>query len=244
MRASIVVFLLLLGLPTAAEVLSFKPGERSVTVKGELTADQTREYIFHGQAGQRFDFQANASRGEHLVVHIRDAAKRDVFTNFQSGTLEGRGVLPVSGDYTMFLALRRAEAQREGHLRYGLTLTLHPQDQVVALQGGGQYFVNDEQGVRAVQGVSVKLAGDHQAEIYVSFGEQDGFVIHATWKEHLDESALLQVQSAFGQPATGRGVVLLDDDSDDDGKPAMVFLTFESPSQGSFHLLEYGRPSK
>ena len=238
MRA-VLLCLLLLTTPTLAETISFKPGEISASVKGSLVADATKEYIFHGQAGQKLEFMASSERGQWLVIRVRSKDKADVFYNFESGHLKGTAILPSDGDYTVYLALRRAEAQREGRVDYALTLTLHPKPTAVAIERGrGEYFVNDEMGRRPLSGVSVGLGSGGDVVVEISLGE-DGFTVKGTWRAQTDEALLLDLTEAFGQKVRGRGILLLDDEVSDKGDPTHIFLQFDAPEQKTHHTLFY-----
>jgi hypothetical protein len=241
-RNFVLFALLLLTVDVAARTIAFKPGEISATVKGELVADQTREYIFQGQAGQSFELSTLSDRGQHLIVHVRDKDKNDVFNNFDSGQLKTSGVLPVTGDYTVYLGLRRPEVQREGRVNYLLTLTLHPLPTLAAIEGGrGFYFVSDGSGQRTVQGVAVGLGNDNTVEIRLSL-DGDGLIIKGTWKPQTDEGAVLRLTEAFGQKIQGEGIVLFDDEFNDQGKPTHILLRFEAPEQKTQHTLFFEKP--
>lgn len=244
MKARILALFLFLGLTVAglAEPISFAPGEISASVKGVLVADQTKEFTFRGSAGQRFDFAVRSERGEWLVVHVRDADKNNIFSNFDSGVLHGKGVLPADGDYSVYFSLRRPEVQREGRVDYLLTLTLHPKAGVLAIENGvGSYQVNDDGGSRTIQGATVALGGAGDAEITIDL-DGDGFVLHGRWKELSDETAVIEISEAFGKKAQGRGVVVYDDEIREDGLPTHLFLRFDVPDQETHHDLVFGRP--
>lgn len=239
MRPLIASLLYLLCTTTVcAEVIAFKPGEISSTVKGRLIAEQTREYVFHGRKGQRFDIAASSDRGQWLIMHVRDEDKHDVFNNFDSDRLSTKGVLPKDGDYTVFLALRRAEAQREGELDYVLTVTLHPEAAPIAIEKGrGEYFVSDGAGTRAVRGVAVGLGSGGDAQVTISL-DGDGLDLKGHWQAQNDEAILIDITEAFGQRATGQAMVLLDDELVDEGEPTHILLRFDS-EQGTHHTLYY-----
>jgi hypothetical protein len=233
--------LLLLALPSLAESLSFKPGEVTTTVKGMLVADQTKEYSFAGKAGQQFELVTRSERGQWLLLTVRDKNRKELFNNFNSGELRARGVLPEDGDYTVHLALRRAEVQREGRAPYQLTLTLHTLPELLPMAGGeGEYVSPVHSGGRPIKRLSVGLSQGDQLQLKVELSDGETFLLAGRWKRHTDEAALLQLSEAFGQPARGQGVLLFDDEIVEDGKPLYLMLQFQREGQGGLHGLTFG----
>lgn len=237
------VFCLLLSLSAFADVLSFQPGEVSTAVKGVLVADQTRTYTFSGKAGQPFELALRSDHGPWLLVHVRDPNGRDVFNNYKSGELRARGVLPQDGDYTVQLALRRAELQRERRTPYQLTLTVHALPDMVPIEDGeGELFVTDGSGSRQVEQVLIGLGEGGDVQVTMVFAEGDNLVVKGTWRGQTDEAALLRLTEVAGQPARGRGLVLFADEIADDGPPTHVMLRFDAlGNEGAHYTLFYGR---
>lgn len=231
---------ILLAGSALAETISFSPGQISASVKGVLVADQTREYIFRGQAGRQFEIEARSDRGQWLVVDVRDKHGRQVFNNFESGELSGRGLLPSDGDYTVDVSLRRPEVQREGRVDYLLTLTIHPEPAPLPIsKGRGEYFVSDGAGTRPVSSVAIGLGTSGEARVDVSL-DGDGFMVKGRWKEQTDEGVLIEVTEAFGKAARGQGLVVFDDELVDKGKPTHIVLRFDVPEQSTHHTLFFG----
>lgn len=222
----------------AAESISFKPGELSTSVKGRLVADQTKQYTFRGEAGQLFELATNSDRGQWLLVRVWDEQNRDILNNFESGELHLTAELPRDGNYTIYLALRRPEVQREGRLDYLMTLTLHPLPEMLVIEGEGDYFVSDGAGTRQVQSVSVGLGQAGDARVRVNLAG-DSFTIRGRWEipSDVDEVAALELTEAFGQKVRGQAMIVFSDDIDDQGRPLQIVLRFDALEAGTHHSL-------
>lgn len=243
LRCLLFVALLFFGVTVAqAETLSFTPNERSISVRGSLMSERTKTYVFAAEAGQYLEMATTSRRGEYLFLRLRDPQGNEVFSNHTTGRLNWEGLLPSSGEYTLFVGLRRANSMRELRVDYLTTVTLHPLPSLQAIASGtGTYWSGEDGSEQPLEQVEIALNNNGGFEVAVRLpnGVQ---TLKGLWKRQLEDAALLEISECDGQPAKGQGLVFFDDEIYDEGRPTHLQLRWNTGDPSQHFDLFFGQP--
>lgn len=106
--------------PIRTETIAFKPGEAGATIKGQITGDETIDYVLHAQRGQSMVVNLEASNRSAYFNVTAPGADSALFVGSTSGN-RYEGTLPATGRYTVRLYLMRNAARRGETATYTLS---------------------------------------------------------------------------------------------------------------------------
>jgi hypothetical protein len=107
------------AITTGVERIEFPAGSTSTTVRGQLNASESHQYLLHAQAGQSMNINTTFSEG--MAILAVWGADGDVLQSDHAEAATFQGVLRTTQDYYILV-----KVHPDGNTSYSMTVTIPP----------------------------------------------------------------------------------------------------------------------